>query len=246
VPVGFATGSIWLSTGDGQTCAIDRVDPATLSKQGSVTVPCGDFGPTLVTTADAAWAGDGTSIARIDPTSMSLGPPVAIPVDNARLLAGSAAIFAGAIDEGGHWFKLEPNGTTFVDLGEISDVVAAAGDGLWADEVTGAGRHRSAGPPDLTISIDGVLVAADEDAIYVARDAVGSGNSELWRYPADGTQASMVLANSVELPAIIGTAGLHYVDATEFSGGGRLVAVWLTRAGLDQPSVMYLQSAAIP
>jgi hypothetical protein len=243
--VGLAAGSLWATSGSFESCSIDRLNPSTLEPQATVSVPCSPFGALLLTTEDAAWANDGTSLRRVDPSTSALGSPIALPVADGILLASRSAVFNSSNDDPSHWYRLTTADAGFVDMGELTSVIAPAGAALWADQFDGAKRYSTPNAgPDLSIDIDGVLVTADDNAIYAARSESTSSQSELWRYPIDGSAATLAAANDVEVPAAFGNTILRYEDARMVSDGTNLVAVWQTLGALDQPGTMYVQTIA--
>jgi hypothetical protein len=243
----LAAGSLWVLSAT-ETCSVDQFDPIMLIQGGSVAVPCGDLGPQIIGTADAAWVSDGTALRRIDPASLTLGQPLALPVANPLLLGASKAIFAGADESTTHWFKLDAGGSAFTDLGEVTSPTVAAGDALWTAAI-GAERYRAPGSPDVTfgaLDFDGVFVAADDTAIYVARQDLQAAHSELWRYPIDHSAPTLALQNDVAVPGLLGSVSLTYVDATLTLGAHHLVATWLIGSTFDQAGTLYVQSFSLP
>jgi hypothetical protein len=84
-----------------------------------------------------------------------------------------------------------------------------------------ASFYTRAGGPDLTVPIDGFLVAADASGIYASRTGV-EGSDELWWYPIDRSAPVRVAV----APAPDGHR-LHYMsDSPLLEGPDDLVQVW--------------------
>lgn len=247
--VGLAADSLWVATGGVGSCGVDRLHPGTLANQASISVPCTSFGAQLSTTQSSAWIVDDSGLHRIDPTTNTVeSTAIPLPVSGGRLQTCGDAIFNASFDTPAEWYRLGSTDSSFVDIGQtpgLSSPVCGAS-ALWSQDNTGAERTEGSGGPDATVAIGSdILVAADDKAVYAARES-GDAHSELWRYPIDGSASTLVAQNDVSLPAALGSTVLRYQDARILTSGTNLVALWPVSPGVGQPGDLYVQAVSVP
>jgi hypothetical protein len=249
VSIGLAARSLWVGTSE-ETCGLDRLDPSTFAQQGSITAPCSVIGPTFVATGDRVWVVDGSSLRRVDPATNGFAETIALPIDGGRFMATNGTIYYGTYDIPGHWYRLTPTDSAFVDMGDLpgyTDAFAGGG-ALWTQDIDGLRSYTAPGAPTASVAVDfeGTAVGADQSAVYVAKSDVSTAHSELWRYPIDGSAPSMVASNDVSVPGALGNFRLDYADGSLLFGDVRLAATWLLAVGIDQPGRMYVQLVQLP
>ena len=190
--VGFASGSVWVSSYGDDSCKLGRLDADTLEHAATIDAGCGflsgmGLGPSFTVAGDAVWftgadADGNAGMQRVDPRTNRAQPGVTMP--QTTWVAGSDdAVFAFDVDK---LFRLEVDGDGFDDWSAIAPAGRFFGDGpgIWAGEDGSAAYYESPGSPEQTVSIgDGSLVGAGGGYLYVERTDDDS-NSTLWRIDA--------------------------------------------------------------
>jgi hypothetical protein len=257
--VAAVSGSVWVAVGNfvnnTGTCELQRLDAATLSKQAAVSVDCiqenGFEVPQLFADSQALWVSDGSTVRAVDTNANQLGAPVALPVSGSsgHIAVTDQVVYDEDIgSDQGHWYRLGAGETSFSDLGVLpgfGDAVVGGG-GLWLDaaDLSGEQRFTTSNTPDAKLPIDGTLAAADDVALYVARDDVTTSHSELWRYALDGTAPAIIAQNDVSVPLLLGSQALSYASAAAYTfASDKLVASWLLSQGTA--SVLYVQPVGL-
>jgi hypothetical protein len=208
----------------------------------------------MVVGKDAAWVSDGVSVWPVDVGANTLGNAITLPIpagSGGTLVATDGVLYQQDIGANqGHWYRLAPGEAAFTDVGVLpgfGDAIPGGG-GLWIEAADGSGEQHftTTGTPDATVAIDGVLAASDDHALYVARDDLSTHHSELWRYPIEGGEPSLIAQNDVEIPLLFGSMALAYYagSPTYTVTDGRLGVTWLAAQGTS--SILYLQSVALP
>ncbi|MCU1504367.1 MAG: protease 1 precursor [Ilumatobacteraceae bacterium] len=251
-PVILAGGSVWL--GDATLaggCAVARFDPRTLAETGRLTTPCWLGGVQLAPLADAVWYLDvsgvtadatGAHLVRIDAGTITPGVRVEVPTSNGHLTASRSAIFYGDDDHGTFTLVDGATGLQPVD-GVRPGRQFASGDAIWQQVDNTARRFHAHDTVSQTIDIDGTLIAASDDAIYVELASVVDAKPQLWRYPLDGT-APTVAADGPSIGTGAEARVLTYADDPPIlTAPGWIVKVWTVHAttgGGD--AAMFLQA----
>ncbi len=244
--VAVAAGSVWVGEFTGGTdCSTTRLDPVTLAVQATIPTPCDFFGTTLASTGDAAWFIDRTlesytkdGLRRIDPASNTPGDPVILPFFNGFLQGTATGMIYG--DEGTDkgWYRLPVGQTQLQSLGARQAPVFPAGAGIWDQNDVVAEFFNGDGPAAQTIPIDGPLVGADDQAVYVEQTSNLDSSSELWRYPVDGSNPVLVATP----PQPYGDKTFSYFDNDPLLvGPGGLVKLWVAIATDTSESALFAQ-----
>ena len=141
----------------------------------------------------------------VDPATNTVDRSVELPFENGFLSSSATTVVFGDPQGTDGWFRLTPGATALTSLPVPQDsfVLYPAGEGAWnqpavdgssldeADYVTGSAT------PDKVVAIDGSLIGADENAIYVSGlDA--SGVDMLVRY-VDAATAPTTVMNGATL-----------------------------------------------
>jgi hypothetical protein len=252
--VAVAAGSLWIGSGDfSGGCILRRLDPTTYRQQAKISLPCGSENGVFVATADTVWVEDGSTLRPVDLSSNTLGAGIPLPVDGAKLLGTGSIVYAGTRnDSPGTWYRLGPGDTAFRPLGALPGTsglaMIAGGGALWLQDLDGVKRYTTSASPDgPTLTVDGTLVAADERALYVARDDQASSHFELWRYPIDGSAPAKVAENNLAFPITIGSFYLSYSNTSGIvPTQGKLVVVWEVPAGIGVIGSTFIQVVPNP
>jgi len=258
--VAVVGGSLWIGSSDfttdvGSTCVLRRVDPATYREQAHIAVPCGSENGEFVATGDGIWVVDGSSLRPVDLASNTLGAGIQLPVAGAKLLGTDSVVYAGTPNESpGTWYRLGPGDAAFSQVGALPaggglDPVAGGG-ALWLQDFDGTVKQftTSATPAGPTLAVTGTLIAADDHAVYAARDDQSAGHFELWRYPADGSAATKIAENNLAFPITDGSFYLQYggSGARIVPVPGKLYVVWQVPAGIGLIGSVVIQVAPLP
>jgi hypothetical protein len=245
----FAAGSLWAAEFDGDLgCSVSRLDPQTFAVQATIDTPCDIFGTTIVASGDAPWFIDrslngynNVGVRRIDPGTNQPGDPVQLPFFNGYLYGTPQSLVYGDEGEGKAWYRLAMGATTLQSLGPRTAPIYAVDGGLWDQDDQTAYYYTNDGAATQVIDFDGVLVGADNGAIYVDQ-SVAEG-SELWRYPVDGGDPQVV----GHTPPDYGDESFYYADnAPLITTGSSIVKVWLTNGSDSTPSAVFVQSLPTP
>jgi hypothetical protein len=261
--VHFAAGSVWLPgswpVSGGSGCSVVRYDPATLTQEAAVKIPCGAAGgPDFATDGDAIWFVDpshydsskdtGLVLTRIDPATNAPGTSVPLPKGHEKLMDSTGALFYG--DDSDGYYRLTVGSTTLDSLGVLTYAGSpfAGGSGLWVrtTDLTSAEYFTSAGKPSVTLAISGTLVGGDSTAAYVTvpgTDAQGAWQAQLWRYPLDGSTPTQLA-----VPPIVDGSYLSYsLDPSLVIGADGVATLWSTTSSsaAAEPSPILLQWAPL-
>jgi hypothetical protein len=176
-------------------------------------------------------------VRRIDPATNASGDPVQLPFFNGYLQGTPQALVYGDTGADKGWYRLPTGSTTLQSLGQRSSPIYAVDGGLWnQDQNQTANYFTSDGAPTQSIDFDGVLVGADDQAIYV--DLSVAEGSQLWRYPVDGGDP-VVIGHS---PPDYGDESFYYADNAPFiATGSSVVKVWLMNGTDTSPSAVFVQ-----
>jgi hypothetical protein len=208
-----AFGSLWAGEFAGGTdCSITRLDPQTFAVQATIPTECNFFHTAMAATSEGVYVLDRTlqgstaeGIRQIDPATNAVSDPVVVPFFNGFLSGTPDGVVYGD-DDGWSWLA---NGSTqLVSLGAHPSPVFAGSRGVWTTEDQVARLFVADGPAVRTITIDGSVVAADADAIYVNQFSRDGGPDELWRYPIDGGDPARVAVAAPQL----GSTSFSYRD----------------------------------
>ena len=100
----------------------------------------------------------------------------------------------------------------------------------------GFGQYLSdPGGPQVTLSIDGTLVAGDTGAAYVQRDV--TEGTELWRYPIDGSTATLMAM----APTVDGQAQSYFADPQAVVAPDGFMKLWLVQSPDAATPTLYVQ-----
>jgi hypothetical protein len=205
----YAAGSVWAGeVGGGTDCAVSRLDPATFAVLATIKSTCNFFQSLFASTGDDVWLIDRSlegyskeGIRRIDPTTNTASDPIELPFLNGYLYGAPTALVYGDEDKG--WYSLAVGSTSLQPLGARLAPIYPTGNGIWDGQDAVAEYFTGDGPPAQTLPIDGSLVGADEQALYVEQASNQDSTSELWRYPINGNE-----------PVRVGQAPPPYADQT--------------------------------
>lgn len=252
-------GSLWVAeddpTGFGH-CALVRFDPQTLNEQAKIAIGCDIAGASAVPVSDGVWwldrstgdiNGKGGMLRHVDPQTNQIDRSVELPFLNGYLYSSSTTVVFGDPDKG--WFALVAGASSFTPLGlppGITTVFAAA-DGAWYQPVANSSPLPEAdfvstnSGSSKRVLIDGELVAADDQSVYVESTGV------LMRYANDGSDPTQVLA-ATKLQTATGEQDLGYFDNDPLvAANGWVEKLWLVH---DWPAVavdsVVAQSAKLP
>lgn len=256
-PVHFAAGSVWLpgikTDSNGHNCSVTRFDATTLAEQATIATPCSAFGSAnlMASDGDALWYMDWTKtdpttdlggvMTRIDPGTNAPGTSVALPSTNGYLVDSQGAFFYR--DKHSSYFRLTTGSTSFESLGSFKSYFTSipGGTGLWAQDshAKTALYFTQAGSPQATLQVGGSLIAGDATAAYVEVDGLGAGGgfeTQLWRYPVDGSTPTQIAA----APALDGGPLNYFGDPMPIANGNGVLKIWPTHHG-SQISPILLQ-----
>jgi hypothetical protein len=254
--VHYAAGSVWLSgleaDANGSTCTVTRFDGQTLAKQATIPVPCGFFGkPEIASDGSSIWyvdvskydlgTGQGAVMKEVDPaTNAPSGTSVPLPFINGYRQDSQGAFFYFGTDPNQGYYRLATGASAFDQLGQLgSNLGTPAGAGIWAASKDGktASYYTSSGTPQVTLSVDGSLVAGDTGAAYVetqGTDASGNLVNQLWRYPLDGSPPSQLAA----APTVDGQSLDYFRDPLPAANGDGILKFWFQRDANDQWQIL--------
>ena len=217
----------------------------TLASQTKIPIGCDISGASAVPVADGVWwldrstadiDGKGAMLRHVDPATNTVDRSVELPFENGYLSSSATTVVFGDPQGTSGWFRLTPGATAFTSLPVPQDsfVLYPAGEGAWnqpavdgssldeADYVTGSAT------PDKVVSIDGSLIGADENAIYVSGlDA--SGVDALVRY-VDAASAPTTVMNGATLTTANGDQDLGFFDNDPFViANQKALKLWVVR-----------------
>lgn len=243
--VAFAAGSAWVgeTTPEG-VCSIVRRDATSLGVQASITVPCTRNQPLFKALGQAIWFidqtavgtdGKGALLRMIDPATNQVSTTAApLPYDGGVLVSstGSTALIYG--DIGKVSVFLAKGATAFTPLATLQLPFDAVTRGAWTQD-TSTGSASLVGPSGVTatIPVGGIIVGADDRAVYVEGTPALDGSGMLWRYPADGS-TPVWIAQGAAVGTANGNDALAYDDdAPLLVGDHAIVKIWLPVSGTD-------------
>jgi hypothetical protein len=258
-------GSLWLAEDDptgNNKCSLERLDPATLAQQATIPVGCGLTGVQAAPVADGVWWLDGSTadgdghggmIRHIDPATNTVDRSVVVPFVSGFLGSSPTTVIYGSSDEGSGWFRLLQGATSFTSMtlpGQTFGLYAQ-GEGVWFQPVQNLGPqpeadfYTSGSAPDKSIPIDGTLVGANDQAIYV--DSPNSNPDSLMRYPFDGSATTAALTGAT-LTTSNGDHDLGYFDNDPLIiANGKVAKLWLVNDWpIDGSTSVIAQAASTP
>jgi hypothetical protein len=256
----FASGSIWLGgKTDAGDCSISRMDPASFAVQATITVPCDIDRSVFTSLGQAIWFVDqskvddsdnGAVMRMIDPaTNLPAATGAALPYSNGYLGSspGSTSIIYG--DVGKDVRSLSAGSSEFQSLGKLNILQFAVRRGAWSESF-GTQTAILVGPGGgvlATVPVDGPLVGADDQAVYVSGEAAADGSDTLWRYPADGSAPTQI-AQGAKVDTGGATADLGYFDNEPFLvASHQAVKIWLVTSSANAGQfALDLQWVALP
>jgi hypothetical protein len=240
----FAAGSLWAGELDGGSdCAVTRLDPATFAVQATIKATCNFFQSLFATTGDDVWLIDRSldgyateGIRRIDPTTNTPSAPIDLPFFNGYLYGTPTAVIYGDEDKG--WYSLATGSTSLQPLGAQPAPIYPAGNGIWDEQNQVAEYFMVDGPPARTLPIDGALVGADEQALYVEQPSNEDLTSELWRYPVNGSEPVRV----GQAPPAYGDQALSYFDNNPLIASGQaVIKIWVVAGSGVPVTALFVQ-----
>jgi hypothetical protein len=264
--VAIAGGMVWVGgLAESGPCAVSALDPGNLALRASVPLPCDFVGSTFVAFDDAIWFldrttadgdGRGGRLRRVDPRTNTISGDVVVGFVNGTLFASADALFwlgrpsLSSRPEDSALYRLLPGEGQLTSLGAVGDAsLYPAGVGVWSVPQPGgpAVFRSSAGDPDRTVAIEGVLAGVDDTALYVNRVSTFDATSELWRYPVDGSPPDR-LAVGVSLQTATRTQALSYVDSDPLLfGEGSAVKLWVIPGRVDAArDSLVMQATPLP
>jgi len=249
----FATGSLWAAgltrEANGDNCTVTRFDPASMSTQATIALPCApnQDGPQIVSTGTAAWFVDTTKVdlntsngaanlTRLDPSSNQPGQSVTLPLLDGCCQDSQGALFCYC--GGGGEYRLLDTATAFENLGDYA-AVFPAGIGFWTEQGFSAAYVNSPAGPAATVPLsDGWVVGGDPTGVYVQTSA---SDIKLLRKPADGS-AAVQLATAPTIGTGIDQTYLDYLRGAFpwFATSSGYLHLWV------QARALYLQWAPLP
>ena len=184
-------------TGYGR-CSLARFEPGSLTVQAAIPIGCDISGPMFVATDDGIWwkdrsgadiNGKGGHIRHVDLPTNTVDRSVELPSLNGYLQSAGSTVFYSDDVNGPKTYRLDPGTSAFVSMGQVPSPFLPTRTGVWTQLYqSGQGQpeadfYTGPGKPAQRLPIDGVLVGADEHAVYTSRSA---GPDELWRYVQSG------------------------------------------------------------
>jgi hypothetical protein len=247
VPAGttvhYAAGSVWLpgliTDSNGNNCSVTRFDGQTLAQQATIPVPCGGFGPQVVSDGDALWYVDATKydlttatgavLTRIDPTTNQPGTSVPMPFVGGYGVDGQGVLFYYGTNANQGYYRLPTGSTALQLISQYQPLGRPGGQGVWFGSQDGktAQYVTAPGSPPATLQIGGTVVAGDAGAVYADVLQNGSNGPEeaLWRYPIDGSTPTQIAVS----PSVDGQSLAYAADPLPQSNGDDVWKFWLSR-----------------
>ena len=233
-------------------CSVTRFDGQTLTEQATIPIPCGFFdSPETVSDGSALWFIDvtrydggtnkGAVLTRIDPVTNAFGPSVDLPFINGNRLDSQGALFYFNNAPEGGYYRLMPGDTSITKLAPWDPGTHAGGTGLWVSTSDGrtAQYFSDAGGPQVTLPIDGTLVAGDSSSAYVERNTAGA--ADLWRYPINGTATKIGTA-----PTLDGGDLGYFADPQPIVAPDGFIKLWHSSPTGTNPRTLYFQWVPLP
>jgi hypothetical protein len=253
--VHVAGGSVWLPglkvDSHGNNCSVTRFDAQTLTEQDTITIPCTFIGgPGIVSDGSAVWFVDvskydgatnkGAVLTRIDPATKAFGPSVDLPFINGYRADSQGALFYFDTSAETGYYQLKTGETAMTKLAPWSAVGHTGGIGVWMAGKDGhsALYFSATGGPQATLPIDGTLVAGDDTAAYVERTT----DTELWRYPIDGSAAAQIGT----APTVDDESLGYFADPQSIVAPNGLIKLWLPQPSGSNPKTLYFQWVPLP
>jgi hypothetical protein len=92
--IAIAAGSLWVGSSDyNEGCELQRLDPATFKSQATIPIQCQSLGASFVTSADAVWVVDGSTLRPVDLNANTLGTGIPLPMTEPLLFGTGDAIY---------------------------------------------------------------------------------------------------------------------------------------------------------
>jgi hypothetical protein len=258
--VHVAGDSVWLpglkTDSHGNNCSVTRFDASTLAEQATIPIPCTSSitGPQIISDGSAVWFVDvskydvgtlkGAVLTRIDPTTNALGPSVDLPfINGGRMDSQGALFYQDASIKNTGYYRLTTGTSAMEPLGQFKSQVRAAGTGLWvtSDDDHSAEYFTSAGAPQVTLPISGLLVGGDITAAYVeilGKDPTGTKAAEqLWRYPIDGSTPTLLGYS----PTVNDQNYSYFNDPPAVTNGNGFLKLWSPLPSSGKTPTVFLQ-----
>jgi hypothetical protein len=259
----YAAGSLWLpglkTDASVSNCSVTRMDPATLSEQATIPIPCASVvGPIIASDGSSIWFEDNTNYdpttskgavaTRIDAATNKAAESVPMPTSGGYLIDSAGAIFYADTNTNDYYGLTtgSTNSAAFELIGNFPHVAVASGTGLWTQSAQGkpAEYFTHAGGPDRMLTIRGNLVGGDASAAYAEAEVTGPNGGiqpALLRYSIDGSNATRIA-----LPPKVGGAPQSYLDdpPPDVTSDGFL-KLWAIQSDSPRASIL-LQWAALP
>ena len=183
--VEFASGSVWVGDFTGGTdCSITRLDASSLDVQATIPVPCYVSSAYFTAANDAVWyydfttadlSGKGGTIRRIDPSANKPAETVTLPFLNGYLAHSATSIVYTNTDDQGT-FLLTAGATQLVSIGTPQTQVYPVSNGAWTSNNNTATFYGPGGT-QRSFPVDGPVIAADENAVYVDGASLPDGST---------------------------------------------------------------------
>ncbi|MBV8529574.1 MAG: hypothetical protein JOZ75_14780 [Candidatus Dormibacteraeota bacterium] len=227
-----AAGSLWVVVG-AQTpagCAVDRVDPASLTVTGHLTPPaCPEIGShNLAGAGDQLWMlGSGSpkdQLQRIDTSSLTVAQTIPVTANLiGALYASATSVFCTGESEVD---RIDAASGSLVKLDDGTDSTTFAGDGIWEEPDVGDlafidSYHTIAKHLSIPTQGEKLLVGADEQNVYLEEE----DNKAVLQLPIDGSQGMSLgtsdqLGGTGESAFIVGSRNIFRVYGAPASQGG--------------------------
>ena len=236
--VHVAGGSVWLpglkKDSNGHPCSVTRFDSQTLAEQATVQIKCGFFdSPETVSDGSALWFVDvskydggtnkGAVLTRIDPDYERPGTECR-PAVHQRQSAGLSGRPL-LLQQRARSRLLPAHARRHLahQAGSVGPKDSPGRHGPVAFHPDGkTAKYFSApGGPQVTIPIDGSVVAGDSSSAYVERNTTGA--TELWAYPLDGSPGRKIGT----APTIDGEDLGYFADPQSIVAPDGFIKLWL-------------------
>ncbi len=220
------------------------------------------------TGADAT--GNGGHLRRVDPATNRVdttpGGRVDLPfVSSFMNVQGTGSLFTGTSDgliygDRQHgWYFLEAGGDAFQRLTLPADVSTpfASGSGVWSQTKRGTSQAPEGlaafASADATsgaqVGINGILIGADDLALYAEQSDDDAQPDEIWRYPIDRSTPAKLAVSALVPNGFGGTRRLSYreLEVALLVGDHEVVKIWkIPSPTTPDEAAVVLQAAPIP